>query len=192
MRSDRSRAIQNRRIVGVGRLETEKGFDRLIDAFARIAESHQDWRLRILGEGSCRRQLETQRSRLGLDDRVSMPGWVDEIESELAAATIFALPSRYEGFPSALMEAMAIGVPSVAVDCESGPRVVINEPGCGLLVDNDVGALAEGMNRLIGDEEFREAIGRAGTSVLGRFAIDSMVEAYEQILEAATIPSRCE
>ncbi len=184
IQSDRESAIRNRRILGVGRLENEKGFDRLIDAFATIAPSQPNWSLRILGEGSARASLENQIRELGLSDRVTMPGWIQPVWDELAEATIFALPSRYEGFPSALLEAMACGVPSVAVDCPSGPRAVINDDQCGLLVANDTTGLSSGIARLIDDAAFREQIGVVGTNVVDRFGWEKMVDAYEETLVA--------
>ena len=104
---------------------------------------------------------------------------------EMAAATIFALSSRYEGFPSALLEAMACGVPSLAVDCPSGPRAVINDVQSGLLVADDTSALSRGIVRLIDDDAYREQIGAVGKNVVDRFGWETMVDAYEQTLLAA-------
>lgn len=128
VRSDRTTAQANQLVIGIGRLEPEKGFDRLIHAFAQADYESSNWRLRILGEGSCREALQELVQQLGLQDRVELPGWVRPVWNELAAATMFVLPSRYEGFPSALLEAMVVGVPSIAVDCESGPRAILAEP----------------------------------------------------------------
>jgi GalNAc-alpha-(1->4)-GalNAc-alpha-(1->3)-diNAcBac-PP-undecaprenol alpha-1,4-N-acetyl-D-galactosaminyltransferase len=188
--SDRTLAIANKRILGIGRLEHEKGFDRLIDAFEKVARSEPAWTLRILGEGSQRSALEQRVHQRGLSNRVSFAGWVSPIGNELAAATLFALPSRYEGFPSALLEAMAAGVPSVAVDCESGPRAVLTEPVLdqalgGLLVENTVTGLADGIHRLMSNAELRESIGQVGKCVVDRFGWDSMVSRYEQVLQAS-------
>lgn len=185
IQSERESAMENRRILGVGRFEREKGFDRLIDAFAAIATSRPDWSLRILGEGSERANLESQIRELELSDRVTLPGWIQPVWEELAKATIFALPSRYEGFPSALLEAMACGVPSVAVDCPSGPRVVINDDQSGLLVADDTSALSRGIARLIDDDAYREQIGAVAKNVVDRFGWDAMVDAYEETLLAA-------
>ncbi|MEM8669555.1 MAG: glycosyltransferase family 4 protein [Planctomycetota bacterium] len=181
-RSDRQVAASNRRIVAIGRLEFEKGFDRLIEAFHPLAQAYPDWSLRILGEGLRRYQLESQIADGGLSDRISMPGWVRPIWDELGAATVFVLPSRYEGFPSALLEAMAMGVPSVAVDCESGPRAIIDVPSQGLLVEDNVAALHQGMQRLIEEESLRESLGQNGQDVVERFSWERMTEQYERLL----------
>ena len=86
--SDRSKAQANRRIVGIGRLENEKGFDRLLEAFSdmivRAPDDHQDWNLRIIGEGSMRTKLEQRIGELGLTERVTLPGWIQPAWEELA------------------------------------------------------------------------------------------------------------
>lgn len=196
--STRTDANRNRRILAIGRLEHEKGFDRLIRAFAPIAAASQEtgveaeveaepkgWSLRILGEGSQREQLEQQARDLDLADRVTFPGWVKNVWEELSQATLFVLPSRYEGFPSALLEAMAAGVPSIAVDCESGPRAVINDSQCGLLVENSEQTLTEAMRTLIDDPERRIQVGLAGKKVIERFGWNAMTSAYEDVLREA-------
>lgn len=185
--SDRACAMKHQRIVGIGRLEHEKGFDRLIEAFSWGRSSYDewplDWTLRILGEGTQREALRQLACELHVDHLVTMPGWVRPIWSELAEATIFALPSRYEGFPSALLEAMAVGVPSLAVDCESGPRAIITDETDGLLVKNSISGLADGMQRMIVDADLRERLGEQGKSVVQRFHWDAMVDAYEAVLQ---------
>jgi len=184
--SDRNAAQQNRRIIAVGRLEHEKGFDRLLEAFSdlviRAPEATNRWSLRMIGEGSMRRELETRIHRLNLSDRATLPGWSRSIWEEFAQATFFVLPSRYEGFPSALLEAMAVGLPSLAVDCESGPRAVIDDEINGLLVASDLTSLTTGMLRLIQDNEARERWGATGKQVVDRFDWETMVDAYEEVL----------
>ncbi|NND98713.1 MAG: glycosyltransferase family 4 protein [Pirellulaceae bacterium] len=187
--SDRNTAQSNRRIVAVGRLEREKGFDRLLDSFATISHDHTEWSLRILGEGSKRQQLLDQAEALGIDDRITMPGWTRPIWDELCSATLFALPSRYEGFPSALLEAMAAGVPSIAVDCESGPRAIIDHEHNGLLTSNDRGGLASGVRRMIEDTQLRERLGHEGRKVIDRFCWQKMIESYERVLREAVSES---
>jgi glycosyltransferase involved in cell wall biosynthesis len=181
--SDRYAAGDAKRILAVGRLEHEKGLDRLLTAFAELPASCHDWTLRILGEGSQRRALTGQLVALGLSDRVEMPGWVPSVWPELAAATFFVLPSRYEGFPSALMEAMAMGVPSLAVDCESGPRAVIRDESWGLLVPDEVAEIRAGMLRLMIDVKYRESLGEAGKQVAQAFSWPAMTDRYEALLK---------
>ncbi|TWT55039.1 alpha-1,4-N-acetyl-D-galactosaminyltransferase [Rubripirellula amarantea] len=186
--SDRKMAASNRRIIGVGRLAHEKGFDRLLDAFAILSPKYPDWTLRILGEGDRRPDLEKQIADYGLTDRVSLPGWVSPAWNELGEATIFVLPSRYEGFPSALMEAMAMGVPSVALAEQAGSKAIIRDRENGWLAGPTAEEIAKAIEETISNESQREVIARNGVDVLETFGWDVMVDAYERALRAS-IPS---
>lgn len=172
-----------RHIVGIGRLETEKGFERLLQAFAAIADVHPDWTLAIHGEGSCRAELEQQRDRLGLGGRVDFPGWTRPIWPVLTASDLFVLPSRYEGFPSALLEAMSAGLPCIAFDCPHGPAEVIRDGVDGLLVPaDDTAALAAALDRCLRDPQLRSSLGSRAVEVAQRFSWPAMVDAYERLL----------
>ena len=100
--------------MAVGRLIRAKGFDLLVQAFARAATARPEWSLTIFGEGPERANLEAQVRDLGLGDRVDLPGRVSDPLEHLACAHAFALSSRYEGFPNALLEAMSCGLPVAA------------------------------------------------------------------------------
>ena len=180
--SDREQACARKRIAGVGRLEPEKGFDRLLIAFAQATSDDPSWQLVIYGEGTQRDALLAQAKSLGINDRLELPGWVRPLAEPLSQATLFCLPSRYEGFPSALLEAMSLGVPSLSVDCESGPRVIIDHGRDGWLVESSVEGLRGGIETLIADVRQREALGRAGIRIVDQFGWDTMVDRYEQLL----------
>lgn len=171
-------------VLGIGRLEIEKGFDQLLIAFATVAPRHPDWRLVIYGEGSLRDELERLRDDLGLRDRVDLPGWVRPIWPAIRGGDLFVLPSRYEGFPSALLEAMACGLASVAFACPSGPSAIIRDGVDGLLVPpGDTDALAVAIEKCIGDPAARSELGRAAMGVTGRFGWAAMTDAYEKVLK---------
>lgn len=184
-RSSRQTASLAKRIVSAGRLEYEKGFDRLIEAFAAATKDETDWRLTVYGDGSRRDELETQARSLAVADRVDFPGWVRPLDDAILDATVFCLPSRYEGFPSVILEAMSMGIPVVSVDCESGPRAIIDHGRNGLLVESSIEGLTEGLTRMIRDTKQRESLGQAGTEVVHRFGWESMVDQYEEVLYAA-------
>lgn len=184
--ADRARLASRRRLIAVGRLEQEKGFDRLLEAFVSLTARHPDWDLEIHGDGSLRDDLRRRISRLGIDARVRLVGWTRPIWPALRAADLFVLPSRYEGFPSALLEAMAVGLACVATDCPSGPREIIRPGIDGVLVPADnVTALAEGLSRLMGDESERARLGEAARQVVERFGWDAMTDAYLDTLRQA-------
>lgn len=154
-------------LTAVGRLDEQKGFDLLLSAFAMIAPRHADWHLAIWGEGPRRAELTTMIRSLGLDSRVSLPGLSKLPGAWLATAGAFVLSSRYEGFPNALGEAMAAGLPVIAFDCPFGPGEMIQNGINGLLIaDADVEALAAGLDRFLGDGALRARLSGAARSAV--------------------------
>lgn len=174
-------------VLGVGRLEQEKGFDLLVRAFAQATRDHRDWELMIAGEGSQRETLTVLAASCGVADRVRLPGTQADIGRLYAAADVFVLPSRFEGFPNALLEAMAAGVPSLAADCPAGPREIIRDGHDGLLVGTeDVDALGEALSRLIADAELRARLGAAGKRVAERYDPETIQRQWDAlVLEVA-------
>lgn len=120
-------------VLAAGRLHRQKGFDILLEAFA-IARAKVDCRLVILGEGQERASLLAAAERLGLAYDIDMPGFAENPFPLMARAGAFVLSSRWEGFPNALVEAMACGVPAIATDCPSGPREILSGGQYGALV----------------------------------------------------------
>lgn len=180
------RGPARRLILAAGRLEEQKGFDILLEAFARLALRFPGWDLAIVGEGSQRPRLEARRDELKLTDRVRLPGRVGNPGEWYERADIYALSSRFEGFPNTLLEAMAYGVPSVSFDCETGPREIIRQGIDGLLIDQGSGSagLAAGLERLMDDEATRSRMGGAARDVRERFSIETVGEMWAQVLDA--------
>jgi glycosyltransferase involved in cell wall biosynthesis len=120
-----------KRIVTIGRLCHQKGFDRLIEIFAKLADHYPDWELVIAGEGPDREKLEALIAELQMTGRVTLCGAVEDTLSFLRAADIFVMPSRYEGFPNALCEARACNKPVIATNCSSSiPEILAHEDVC--------------------------------------------------------------
>jgi glycosyltransferase involved in cell wall biosynthesis len=141
-------------LLAVGRLSPEKRFDMLIEAFAGIAVGRLDWDLAIAGEGPLYADLRAQAERLGLERRVHLPGRVGNPQAWYDRADAFALTSRFEGFPNALLEAIAAGLPVIAVDCLTGPSELIEDGVNGVLLpaSSDAADLGAGLDRLIGSD----------------------------------------
>lgn len=144
-------------ILGVGRLDYIKGFDLLIDAYSRIVTENID--LVIVGDGNEFLNLKNQIERLGLEDRVKLPGAKNNLQDYYQQAEIFVLPSRNEGYPNALIEAMSFGCPCVAVDCEFGPSEIIENKINGILVKkNNPAELSEALTELLANGILRKRI----------------------------------
>ncbi|WP_336352750.1 glycosyltransferase [Pseudomonas atacamensis] len=128
-------------IVAVGRLAQQKGFDTLIDAFARLPQG--DARLIIFGEGALRGELLAQAAALGVAERCDLPGYASDPIAEIARADCFVLSSRFEGSPNALVEALSTGTPVVATRCPYGPQEILADGAVAPLVEvDDPAALA--------------------------------------------------
>jgi len=171
------------RILAVGRLAPQKGFDWLIKAFALIHDKFPDWSLRIVGEGAERTDLRRQAMALGVAEKVEMPGIITEIEKEYDSASLFVLSSRYEGFPNALCEAMVAGLPVVAFDCPGGIDEIIAPGQSGLVVRlGDIDSLAINMARLMASEELRHSLGKSATGIAIRYSADRILGLWESCL----------
>jgi GalNAc-alpha-(1->4)-GalNAc-alpha-(1->3)-diNAcBac-PP-undecaprenol alpha-1,4-N-acetyl-D-galactosaminyltransferase len=178
------------RIVALGRLVEQKGFDVLIQAFASIASEFPQWQLVIHGEGPDRSALEARIAALDLGARITLPGRTPHPDASLANAAIFALPSRYEGFPNALLEAMSHGCACVATDCDSGPADLIVSGHNGVLTPvNDVFSLAEGLATLMDDAALRTRVGRAATAVTEQFHAPRIVESWDRVFAMVRPPA---
>lgn len=171
----------NKHLIAVGRLTEEKQFDVLIKVFANLADRYSNWSLRIIGEGPLRAVLQQQINDFGLVGRVELSGISANIGVELIEADAFVLASKVEGFPNALLEAMAVGLPCVTFDCPSGPREISADGQFALLVPlNDEPAFRLELEKLMSDADLRQTLGsQARASVLERFTLDTVLEQWE-------------
>lgn len=176
------RTVRGAVVVAAGRLVAAKGFDVLLEAFASAGREWPEWKLVILGEGPERKHLTELARKLGIMHRVSLVGWVAEPGEALAGASVFVLSSRYEGFPNALLEAMACGLPVIATTC-LGPAQIISDEIDGLLVKVDSAAeLSAAMRRLMKDEKLRDRLGNNAAKVSTRYKFESVVQQWDRLL----------
>jgi glycosyltransferase involved in cell wall biosynthesis len=161
-------------IVGIGELCARKDFATLIRAFASIRESHPA-KLVVFGEGDQRRTLETLINELGLTADVDLPGFVDNPYGALARADLYVHSARFEGSPVALMEAMALGVPSVSTDCPSGPAEILAGGKYGELVAvGDVRAMAKAIKKTLDAPPARDHLRQAAEP----YTLEASTDAY--------------
>jgi GalNAc-alpha-(1->4)-GalNAc-alpha-(1->3)-diNAcBac-PP-undecaprenol alpha-1,4-N-acetyl-D-galactosaminyltransferase len=178
------RVLQSPSLIAVGRLHHQKGFDLLLKAFHKIHAKYPDWQITILGEGSLRSDLEQLRSKLKLIDRVHLPGLVSNVPEYLNQADLFVMPSRFEGFPMALCEAMAYGLPVLSADCLSGPRDIIEDGINGVLVKTeDIDALATGLEKLMSDPAKRQQLAKNAPDILDQFGVEQVMEIWQQAID---------
>jgi glycosyltransferase involved in cell wall biosynthesis len=172
-------------VVAAGRLNTQKGFDLLIDAWRPVAERHPDWTLRIYGSGPERAALE--RSAAGLP--VELPGRTDALGAAMAAGSLFVLSSRWEGFGLVLVEAMGKGLPVVSFDCPRGPADIVSDGEDGLLVGaEDVPGLTAAMLELIEDPERRGRMAAAARRTARRYGAGAVVPLWDALFEDLLVP----
>ena len=182
MRDRRSSLTKPIAIAG-GRLSSQKGFDRLIPAFARVARAHPDWTLHICGGGPKRKELERLIEESAIADNVVLMGPVRNLEEQFEAASLFVLSSRFEGLPMVMLEAMSKGLPVVGFDCPTGPAEVIDQRRDGILVpEGDVDALADAMAELIEDPEKRRRMGDAAAIKAASFSLAVIGPQWDSLL----------
>lgn len=172
-----------KRVIAVGRLQWEKGFDRLLDIWKVVVSKHPDWQLEIFGEGKLKEELDNMITKANINN-IKLNGIAHDISKEYASSSICTVTSYFEGFSLVLLEAMKHGVPCVAFDCPFGPRNIINDASNGFLVnDGDTKLFAERLCRLIEDEELRKQFSKAAIERSLLFDPDSIMNKWKNLFE---------
>ncbi|MDG4860430.1 glycosyltransferase [Streptomyces sp. T-3] len=169
-------------VTSIGRLHDQKGIDMLLDTWAEVAPLHPDWTLRIYGSGEDEEMLKKQCTGLGLDNSVEWMGRTSDVPGALRGGSIFVQSSRGEGFPLALMEAMATAVPCAAFDCAPGVHEIIHDGTDGLLAGlGNTGELARRLDTLMSDKDLRDKMGDLARQNIQRYTTDEIVRRWEEL-----------
>jgi glycosyltransferase involved in cell wall biosynthesis len=167
-------------VLSVGRLAAAKDLETWLRAFARIVEERPSARGIVAGRGPDTDELKALGSRLGLDDVVSFPGYIDNQYAYMANASAFMLSSRHEGLPTVLIEALACGCPVVSTDCPSGPREILVDGEYGPLVDvGDERALADAVLETLEQPPSSDSLHERANA----FGLDTILDEYERFIE---------
>lgn len=179
---------REKKIVSVGRMDANKNHEMQIRAFAALQDKYAGYELVIYGDGELRARIEETARKLGVADRVSLPGVVPDVAARIERASLFLLTSYSEGVSNALIEALALGLPVIATDVPSGGTEELMRDGeNGLVIPpGDLEALTAAMDRLLGDRAFADALGREAAGIQEKLSperVNPMWKAYfEEII----------
>ncbi len=176
-------ANEVRQLLCVGRLSYQKNQSVLIDAFSQLAGQYPQWRLMFVGAGEDEQRLKKLAAKLGLSERIKFTGAVSDVESQYFNSHLFCLPSRWEGFPNAMAEAMAHGLPAVGFSDCAGMAQLIDDGVTGCLVTGNGSAdkLANVLRSLMNDDEGRARMGQAAVVAMTRYLPVTVFDRWEML-----------
>lgn len=181
--------VKNKRVIAVGRLDYQKGFDRLIQAWKLVQHTGRfsDWKLDIFGQGEWREMLQQMIDKQGLQNTVKINPPTNAILNEYVHSSLLVMSSNYEGFGMVLVEAMSCGVPVISFDCKCGPKDII-QPGInGLLVPNgDIQALAYAMMVMMADEAYRKMLSQNARKVVDTYSEEAVMAQWIRLFTSIT------
>lgn len=187
IKSDNYSKCLGKQIISVGRLNEQKGYDMLIEAWQIVVKQHPDWVIKIYGEGELYDILQKQISDLGLENSISICKPVKDISSKYQESTFYIMSSRFEGFGLVLIEAMSCGLPCISFNCPSGPSEIISHNEDGLLIENgNVDALAESICYLIEHEEVRIEMGKNARKNVLRYSPECIMKQWNDLFNSLT------
>lgn len=187
--SDAYSDVMNKRVIAVGRLDYQKGFDRLIQAWELVQYTGKftDWKLDIFGQGEWREMLQQMIDKAELQDTVRLNKPTKQIGEEYVKSDLLVMSSNYEGFPMVMIEAMACGLPVVSFDYKCGPKDIIQTGINGLLVPNgDIQALADAMMKVMEDEAYRKMLSLNARKVVDTYSEQAVMAQWIRLFTSIT------
>lgn len=189
-RSARKSTCESKRIIAVGSWTPAKGMDQLLEAFALIAHRYPDWHVDLYGSGQDEKLLNEMIADNHMEGQVTLHGPSSCMADRLVESSIYAFPSRSDGFGLVITEAMECGLPVVAMDCECGPREIVTENTGIIVPDKDITAFAHALERLMTDESLRKRMGKCASEEVKRFDPDRIMPRWIDIFNN-TLPPPC-
>lgn len=178
----------SKKIISVGRLNEQKGYERLIEAWSLIVSKHNDWQINIYGNGELYQKLDSLTKSYNISDTFHINEPTDKILEKYCESSFFVMSSRFEGFPLVLLEAMSCGLPCVSFNCPTGPSEIIKNQEDGLLVDNgDVLKLSEAIELLIDNIDERQRMGNNAHRNIQRFSPEIIMNKWDCLFKDVII-----
>lgn len=182
----KSSPLSAKSVIAVGRLERQKGYNRMIRIWRKVNDIHPDWTLHIYGEGTLHNELMRTIEELHLSDSVFIHPPTKNIEAEYLKNSVFILTSLYEGWPLVLIEAMAAGLPVVSYDCPLGPSEIIQNGYNGFIVkDGDADTFVSSICRIIEDERLRHTMGQNALQSAAAYTADMVMPKWVELFQSA-------
>ena len=180
----------NNLIVACGRLEEQKNYPLLINAFAKVAEEISDLKLFIYGDGTLKNKLVDLIKKNNLENKVYLKGQTNNVVDSLEKADVFVLSSLYEGMPNALMEAMAVGVPCISTDCPcGGPKMLFDGEGGILVANNNQIELEKAISSVLTNDEKKDLLGRQAKIKAEIFSSSNIYRRWELFIKNVCYPN---
>lgn len=177
------RNVEKKQMIAVGRLEYQKGFDLLIEAFSQLDDQLKStWTLDIYGIGSQKEALQNQITEAELTQQITLKGISETLDSQYAEYDVFVMSSRFEGFGMVILEAMSCGLPVIAFDCPTGPKDLLGDGEYGLLVNNiNADALAVSLAQLMNDTQLRQTLSQKSLRRSQDYQMQNIIKYWDDL-----------